>query len=313
MGGMVFPGGVYTWHGAQRNVLVITMYQPGLRGGVIYFFCFLKNFWTFSNTQPHSPARWSSLAMSTFIWMMQTIHTRFISTWFSNSSVSFSMSIRSLTIVMSSCTIHLCQTPCSYECFVVQFTLPDRETENMAAGYMYRRKKYEESFKAWGSQSSTYNSYFENNAQNTGHYIRIWKILQHPSQKLGCFSTKATSDCKFSPDEFANFFQNKLSKIRPRSDLGGNLAWPSLAPGSVSYSIQAQLHHEQLPGWPCTRVLDRAMPLRDWHSSKVQPSVVVPGSTPDPSKSKGTIRSCGNYFLPTSDFSTTTINFSGRD
>ena len=25
---------------------------------------------------------------------------------------------------------------------------------------------------------------------------------------------KATSDCKFSPDEFADFFQNKVSKIR---------------------------------------------------------------------------------------------------
>ena len=43
-----------------------------------------------------------------------------------------------------------------------------------------------------------------------------------------------------------------------RTDLGCNSAWPSLAPGSVSYSIQAQLHHEQLPGWPCTGVPDRA-------------------------------------------------------
>ena len=74
------------------------------------------------------------------------------------------------------------------------------------------------------------------------------------------------------------------------SDLGCNSAWPSLAPGSVSYSIQAQLHQEQLPEWPCTRVPDRAMPLREWHSSKAQPSVVVPGSAPGPSISEGTIR-----------------------
>ena len=74
------------------------------------------------------------------------------------------------------------------------------------------------------------------------------------------------------------------------SNLGCNSAWPSLALGSVSYSIQAQLH-EQLPGWPCTGVLpDRAMPLREWHSSKAQPSVVVPGSAPGLSISKGTIR-----------------------
>ena len=74
------------------------------------------------------------------------------------------------------------------------------------------------------------------------------------------------------------------------SDLGSNSAWPSLASGSVSHSIQAQLHHEQLPGWPCTGVPDRAMPLRDWRSSKAQPSVIVPGSAPGPSISEGTIR-----------------------
>ena len=43
------------------------------------------------------------------------------------------------------------------------------------------------------------------------------------------------------------------------SDLGCNSAWPSQAPGSVMYSIQAQLHHEQLPGGPSTGVLNRAM------------------------------------------------------
>ena len=32
------------------------------------------------------------------------------------------------------------------------------------------------------------------------------------------------------------------------------------------------------------------MPLRDWHSSKAQPSVVVPGSAPGPLISEGTIR-----------------------
>ena len=31
-------------------------------------------------------------------------------------------------------------------------------------------------------------------------------------------------------------------------------------PISVSYPVQAQLSHEQLPGWSCTRVLDRALP-----------------------------------------------------
>ena len=75
------------------------------------------------------------------------------------------------------------------------------------------------------------------------------------------------------------------------SDLGCNSAWPSLASGSVSYSIQVQLHHEKLPGWPCTGVPDRAVPLREWHSSKAQPSVVVSGSAPGPSISEGTIRS----------------------
>ena len=39
-------------------------------------------------------------------------------------------------------------------------------------------------------------------------------------------------------------------------------------------------------GWPCTGVPDRAMPLREWHSSKAQPSV-VPGSAPGPSISDG--------------------------
>ena len=85
-------------------------------------------------------------------------------------------------------------------------------------------------------------------------------------------------DCTFDPQNWQIW-----------SGLGCNSAWPSLAPGSVSYSIQAQLHHEQLPGWPCTGVFDQA-PLRDWHSSKAQPSVVVPGSTPGSSISKGTIR-----------------------
>ena len=37
-----------------------------------------------------------------------------------------------------------------------------------------------------------------------------------------------------------------------RSDLGCNPTRPPLASNSVSYSVQAQLHHEQLPGWPCT-------------------------------------------------------------
>ena len=50
------------------------------------------------------------------------------------------------------------------------------------------------------------------------------------------------------------------------------------------------LNGSQLPGWPSTGVPDRAMPLRDWHSSKAQPSVIVPGSAPGPSISEGTIR-----------------------
>ena len=44
-----------------------------------------------------------------------------------------------------------------------------------------------------------------------------------------------------------------------------------------------------LPDWPCTGVLDWAMPLCEWHSSKAQPSVVVPGSASGPSISEGTI------------------------
>ena len=62
-------------------------------------------------------------------------------------------------------------------------------------------------------------------------------------------------------------------------------------PVPFSYSIQVQLHHEKLPGWPCTGVPDRAVPLREWHSSKAQPSVVISGSAPGPSISEGTIRS----------------------
>ena len=83
----------------------------------------------------------------------------------------------------------------------------------------------------------------------------------------------------------------RIGKINIWSDLGCNSTWPSLASGSVSYSIQVQLHHEKLPGWPCTEVPDRAVPLREWHSSKAQPSVVVSGSAPGPSISEGTIRS----------------------
>ena len=87
------------------------------------------------------------------------------------------------------------------------------------------------------------------------------------------------------------------------------------------FAFDTQLHHEQLPGWMCTGVPDRAMPLREGHSSKAQPSVVVPGSAPGPSVSEGTIRekrflrllTTAVEQLPTSDFSTTSVNFSGRD
>ena len=67
----------------------------------------------------------------------------------------------------------------------------------------------------------------------------------------------------------------------------------------------------------------RAMPLREWHSSKTQPSVVRPGSAPGPSISEGTIRSTRllrllttaveltSYRHPTSTQQKST--FSGRD
>ena len=114
----------------------------------------------------------------------------------------------------------------------------------------------------------------------------------------------------------------RIGKYDP-SDLGCNSTWPSLAPNSVSNSIQAQLHHEQLPGWPCTGVLDRALPFHEWHSSKAQPSVIVPGSAPGSSISEGTIRSKRFLRLLTTAVEFTscrhltssqwTWNFSGRD
>ena len=76
-----------------------------------------------------------------------------------------------------------------------------------------------------------------------------------------------------------------------RSDLGCNPTRPPLASNSVSYPVQAQLNHKQLPGWPCNGVLDRALPLREWHPRKAQPSVILPGSVPGPSISEGTLRS----------------------
>ena len=106
------------------------------------------------------------------------------------------------------------------------------------------------------------------------------------------------------------------------SDLGCNSTWPSLAPGSVSYSIQAQLHHEQLPGWPCTGYLielchsvnafqqgatfSRRPRFRSW-------SLDIGRNDPGEEVSPFPHHSCGTYFLPTSDFSTTSINFSGSD
>ena len=76
-----------------------------------------------------------------------------------------------------------------------------------------------------------------------------------------------------------------------RSDLGCNTTGPLLASNSVTYSVQAQLHHEQLPGWSCTRVLDWALPLREWNSSEAQPLVIFPGPAPGSSISEGTLGS----------------------
>ena len=55
-------------------------------------------------------------------------------------------------------------------------------------------------------------------------------------------------------------FPKDCPMIRSRLQFGVTF---TVAPGSVSYSIQAQLHHEQLSGGPCTGVPDRVMPLRE--------------------------------------------------
>ena len=104
------------------------------------------------------------------------------------------------------------------------------------------------------------------------------------------------------------------------SDLDCNPRKPPLAPNSVSYSVQAQLHHEQLPGWLCTRVLDWALPLRKWHSTKVNlrsssqvQFLDIGRNAPVAEVSSSPHHSYEIYFLPTSDFSTSNINSSERD
>ena len=67
-----------------------------------------------------------------------------------------------------------------------------------------------------------------------------------------------------------------------RSDLVCNSTGPPLAsnfPISFPCPFQAQFHHEQLPGWSSTGVLDWALPFREWHSSEAQPSVHHPRSS----------------------------------
>ena len=82
----------------------------------------------------------------------------------------------------------------------------------------YRRKKSEESFKAWRSQSQYLR--FVLREQYTEYWSRtLSSNMKDPAalwSKIGVLinQPKATSDCKFSPDEFADFFQNKVSKIR---------------------------------------------------------------------------------------------------
>ena len=115
-------------------------------------------------------------------------------------------------------------------------------------------------------------------------HLHASRFLQQPSSWDKCLPPWPSP---IGP-KFGCSFDPQNSQIW--SDLGCTSAWPSLASGSVSHSIQAQLHHEQLPGRPCSGVPDWAVPLRDWHSSKAQPSVVVPGSAPGPSISEGTIR-----------------------
>ena len=113
------------------------------------------------------------------------------------------------------------------------------------------------------------------------------------------------------------------------SDLGCNSAWPSLASGSVSHSIQAQLHHEQLPFVHdplagrapeylielCHSVTD--IPARRNLRSSSQVQLLVPRYRKERSGKRGFSpsphHSCGTCFLPISDFSTTNINFFGRD
>ena len=76
-----------------------------------------------------------------------------------------------------------------------------------------------------------------------------------------------------------------------RSDLVCNSTGPPLASNPFPCPFQAQFHHEQLPGWSSTGVLDWALPFREWHSSEAQPSVIIPGPAPGSSISEGTIGS----------------------
>ena len=87
----------------------------------------------------------------------------------------------------------------------------------------------------------------------------------------------------------ANTFDPQNRQIR--SDLVCNSTGPPLASNPIPCPFQAQFHHEQLPGWSSTGVLDRALPFREWHSSEAQPSVIIPGPAPGSSISEGTIGS----------------------
>ena len=82
----------------------------------------------------------------------------------------------------------------------------------------YRRSKTEESFEAWRSQSrylryilrEQYIDYWSktlstNMKDPSALWSKISALLNQPNAK---------SDCKFSADEFADHFRNKVSKIR---------------------------------------------------------------------------------------------------
>ena len=106
---------------------------------------------------------------------------------------------------------------------------------------------------------------------------RAWEVNWYPfqvqalaAQTLSIKGREKVGDrsdvliCAFTQDHVEeSLLHQQVLRIDPqnwqiRSDLGCIPMGPPLAPNSVLYSVQAQLHHKQLTGWSCTGVHDQA-------------------------------------------------------